>query len=100
MGRYDPVPRAGIGSAVMKETPMRTRPRRPFVLAASLGLLGALALGGVAIAAETTLTAELAGVTEGANPGNPDGSGTASVTLDPETGEACWNLTAEGIGPV
>src|SRR5918992_4481937 len=100
MGRYDPVPRAGIGSAVMKETPMRTRPRRPFVLAASLGLLGAVALGGVAIAAETTLTATLAGVTEGENRGDPDGSGTATIRIDPAAGTACWDLSATGIMPV
>ena len=79
---------------------MRNRPHVSLPLAVTLGLVASLALAGVVVAAETTLTAELAGVTEGANPGNPDGSGTASVTLDPETGEACWNLTAEGIGPV
>jgi hypothetical protein len=84
----------------MKETPMRTRPRRPFLLAASLGLLGALTLGGVVIAAETTLTATLAGVTEGANPGDPDGSGTATIKIDPAAGTACWELSATGIMPV
>lgn len=79
---------------------MRKRPHVSLPLAVTLGLVASLAVVGVVMGAETTLTAELAGVTEGANPGNPDGSGTASVTLDPETGEACWNLMAEGIGPV
>jgi hypothetical protein len=79
---------------------MRTRFGTPLVLALVLGLLASLALSGVVVAAPTTLTATLAGVTEGENPGNPDGSGTASVVLDPETGEACWELMAEGIGPV
>jgi hypothetical protein len=100
MGKYDPAPRAGIGSAVMKETPMRTRPRRSIVLAASLGLLGAVAFGGAVTAAETTLTATLAGVTEGANPGDPDGSGTATIRIDPAAGTACWDLSATGIMPV
>lgn len=80
---------------------MRTRPRRPLVLAASLGLLGAVALGGVVIAAETTLTATLAGgATEVPNPGDPDGSGTATIRIDPAAGTACWDLSATGLMPV
>ena len=79
---------------------MRTSPRRPMILAASLALLGALALGGVVVAAETTLNATLAGVTEGASPGDPDGSGTAAIRIDPAAGTACWDLSATGIMPV
>ena len=55
-----------------------------------------LALAGSVFAAETALSAELAGDAETA----ADGTGTAMITLDPETGEACWELTAEGIGAV
>ncbi|MGH2418479.1 MAG: CHRD domain-containing protein [Candidatus Limnocylindria bacterium] len=79
---------------------MRSRFGTPLVLAFVLGLLASLALSGAVVAAETTLTATLAGVTEGENPGNPDGSGTASVVLDPATGEACWELMSDGIGAV
>lgn len=79
---------------------MRIRPRPSIALAASLALLGALAFSGVAGAAETTLTATLAGVTEGANPGDPDGSGTATIKIDPAAGTACWELSATGIMPV
>jgi CHRD domain len=79
---------------------MRSRFGASLVLAAVLSLLGSLALAGVALAAETRLSATLAGVTEGENPGDPDGSGSAAITLDPETGEACWELSAEGIGAV
>jgi hypothetical protein len=79
---------------------MRSRPHPLFPLAATLGLVASLSLAGIVAAAETTLTAELAGVAEGDSPGDPDGSGSATVTLDPETGEACWSLTAEDIGPV
>jgi hypothetical protein len=79
---------------------MRNRPHPTLPLAVILGLVASLALSGVVAAAETTLTADLAGVAEGDMPGHPDGTGTAAVTLDPETGEACWELTAEGIGPV
>lgn len=79
---------------------MRTRFGSSIILAAALSLVASLALAGIVAAAETTLTATLAGVTEGEMPGDPDGSGSATVTLDPETGEACWELSAEGIGAV
>ena len=79
---------------------MRNRSRVAPALAVSLGLMATLALAGPTLAAETTLTATLAGVTEGENPGDPDGSGTASIVIDPAAGTACWNLTAENINPV
>lgn len=79
---------------------MRIRFGTQLALAITIGLLASLSLVGGVVAAETTLTATLAGVTEGDNPGNPDGSGTASITLDPETGEVCWDLMAEDIGAV
>src|SRR5918999_3183549 len=75
---------------------MRTPFRFTLALATTLGILASLAMVGGALAAPTTLTATLAGVTEGDNPGDPDGGGTASITLDPATGEVCWNLTATG----
>ena len=55
-----------------------------------------LALSGPALAAETTLTADLAG--DAAT--DADGTGSAKITLDPDAGTACWELTAEGIEPV
>jgi len=79
---------------------MRNRRHVSLPLAVTLGLLASLALAGGVLGAPTTLTAELAGAAEDDNPGDEDGTGSASVTLDPETGEACWNLTAEGIEPV
>jgi hypothetical protein len=79
---------------------MRTRPRVSLVLAFILGLVATMALAGTVSAAETTLTATLAGVLEGESPGDEDGSGTASIVIDPAAGTACWNLTAENIMPV
>ncbi|MCA1588318.1 MAG: CHRD domain-containing protein [Chloroflexi bacterium] len=75
---------------------MRTPFRFTLALATTLGIVASLALVGGALAAPTTLTATLAGVIEGDNPGDPDGAGTASLTLDPATGEVCWDLTATG----
>jgi hypothetical protein len=75
---------------------MRTRIRISLAPAMALGIVASLALAGVVLAAQTTLTADLAGDAETAE----DGSGSATITLDPATGELCWDLTAEGIGPV
>jgi hypothetical protein len=79
---------------------MRNRPQVSLPLAVAFALVASLALAAGVLAAETTLTADLAGVTEGENPGNPDGSGSATITLDPETGDVCWDMTAEDIGAV
>jgi hypothetical protein len=79
---------------------MRNRPKASLSLAIALAMAATLALAGGVLAAESTLTADLAGVTEGENPGNPDGSGSATITLDPDTGEVCWDMTAEDIGAV
>lgn len=79
---------------------MRTSLRTHLAIAVTLGMLATLALAGTVQAHEATFTAQLAGVAEGENPGNPDGSGSATITLDPDTGEVCWDMTAEGIGAV
>lgn len=79
---------------------MRIRPQVSLPLGVAFALIASLALAGGVFAAETSLTADLAGVLEGENPGNPDGSGSATITLDPETGEVCWDMTAEDIGAV
>ena len=75
---------------------MRTRSRLPLTLATALGLLALLALSGPALAAETILTADLAG--DAAT--DADGTGSAKITLDPDAGTACWELTVENIEPV
>jgi hypothetical protein len=75
---------------------MSDRSRPMFVLALALGLVASLALAGVAMAAETTLTADLAGSAET----DEDGSGTATIVLDPDAGTACWTFSVENIDPV
>ncbi len=79
---------------------MRNRSRVSLALAVTLGLVATMALAGTVQAAETTLTATLAGVQEGDTPGDPDGSGSASIVIDPATGTACWTLSAQGINSV
>ena len=45
------------------------------------------------------LTATLTGAAEAPGPGDPDGSGTAVITLNHGQAEVCYELTAANIGP-
>lgn len=76
---------------------MRTRPLAPVTLAAILAMLAALALAGVAMAKEVTLSTTLSGGATETPPGDPDGSGTASLTIDPDSGKVCWNISVSNI---
>jgi hypothetical protein len=40
---------------------------------------------------------ELTGAQEAPNPGDPDGSGTAVITINPGLGTVCWELSVTGI---
>jgi CHRD domain len=74
---------------------MRTR-IPSLLLPAVLAAIASLALVTVALAAPMDFSADLA--TDGA--GDEDGTGTAAITIDPDTGEVCWELTVESISPV
>jgi hypothetical protein len=58
-----------------------------------LGAMPASAAGG------RTFTTTLLGASEFPGPGDPDGSGTASVTVGGR-GELCWSIEVQGIGPI
>ena len=75
---------------------MRTQTRTTLALAMALGLIATFSLAGIVLAAETTLTATLAGDAET----DEDGTGTATVVLDPDAGTACWEMSVEAIDPV
>jgi hypothetical protein len=75
---------------------MRTRFLTTLTLGAVLALLGAMLMSSVAMAAETTLTASLAGSGE-VPAGDPDGTGTASVVIDPAAGTVCYKITTQNI---
>jgi hypothetical protein len=45
------------------------------------------------------LSAVLTGAAEVPGPGDPDGSGTAFITLNPGLGEICFELSVTGIAP-
>lgn len=76
---------------------MRTRSFTTLTLAAMLALIGALMVSSVAFAAETTLDATLEGGDAEVPPGDDDGTGTASVVIDPDAGTVCYDISTEGI---
>jgi hypothetical protein len=72
--------------------------RRSFAVTA-LALLALLALS-APVAADTggvRLTATLTGAAQAPAPGDPDGSGTAVLRLNPGLGEVCYDLTVQNI---
>ena len=74
---------------------MRTR-IPSLLLPAVLAAIASLVLAAGALGAEVGFSADLTNGGEG----DEDGSGTAAITIDPDTGEVCYDLTVEGIQPV
>lgn len=78
---------------------------RRLLLALVLGALVTLALGGTASAAKLEvadhggrpLSTTLTGAAEVPGPGDPDGSGSARVTVNPGQGEICYELSVANI---
>lgn len=66
---------------------------RMLVVAMVAGLLVATP----AQAAKNTYNVTLTGGEEVPGPGDPDGSGTAAITLDTATNELCWDLAWQDI---
>jgi hypothetical protein len=62
---------------------------------------GVLVLGaGLALSGGRPFTTTMTGEQEAPGPGDPDGSGTARIVINPGTGELCYELTVEGIDTV
>jgi len=62
-----------------------------------LGITLTALMAGAALASEVTLTATLAGGSAEDPPGDPDGGGTATITIDTGTLEVCWEITTSNI---
>jgi CHRD domain len=67
------------------------------VIPISIALLAGLFLAASAFAATKTFTVSMSGKAETPK-GDPDGKGTAKVTLNSSTGRVCFKLTWSGIG--
>lgn len=68
-------------------------------------VLSAAALAAVTVAAPAQaggrpLSADLTGAAEVGTAGDPDAAGTADVTVNPGTGEVCFEITLTGADPV
>jgi len=73
------------------------RTRKPSLLVpAVLAAIASLVLATGALAAESSFSADLAN----GGAGDEDGSGTAHITIDPDTGQVCWDLSVDNISPV
>src|SRR5438128_6998591 len=75
---------------------MRLRLRFLSILAV-VRLLAALALSGPASAGGRPFSTTLSGANEVPGPGDPDGSGTAHLTLNSGSGEVCFQITVSNI---
>jgi hypothetical protein len=56
-----------------------------------------LAAAGGAMAGGRPFSTDLTGAAERPNPGDPDGSGSAWVSLNPGTGEVCYEYSVSGV---
>jgi hypothetical protein len=74
---------------------------RTFVICLGAGLVSALALSVVSLADDggRPLATTLTGAAEVPGPGDPDGSGTATIRLNFGQGEVCFELAVSGIAP-
>jgi len=68
-------------------------------LAATLGLLSLAAVPAYADDSGRPLATTLSGAAEVPGPGDPDGSGSAVLRLNPGQEEICYSLTVSGIAP-
>ena len=63
-------------------------------------VLAVLALASIAADGGRKFTTTLTGAAEVPGPGDPDGSGTATVSLNHGQGEVCWDITVSGVDTI
>jgi CHRD domain len=79
---------------------MRSTRRFAIGISLALALASTLVLAGGAMAGGRPFSVELTGAAEAPGPGDPDGSGTASFTFNPGTGEVCFEYSVTGVAPL
>ena len=72
--------------------------KKSTILQMILIVLAVLALTSIAADGGRTFSIALTGAQE-VPPADPDGSGTATITLNHGQGQVCWELTASNIAP-
>ena len=70
---------------------------RKLILSTCVIALALLTYAHLAAAAEMKTMAKLTGAAQVPDPGDPKGSGTVQVTLDPDKGEVCYDLSVADI---
>jgi hypothetical protein len=73
--------------------------RKRGIAISAIALLGVLVLTGTVLAKGAPLSATLTGAAEVPGPGDPDGEGTAAITVNPGQGEVCFELAVSDIAP-
>lgn len=73
--------------------------RRAIAPLTALALAGLVAGASPAGAAVHTFTVTMTGAEEAPNPGDPDASGIARITIDTDTNRICYVLRVEGMAP-
>lgn len=68
-------------------------------LAFSLMLMALVLAFPTAVADGKPVSVEMSGAAEVPGPGDPDGSGTATLRINPGRGEICYTLTVTNIAP-
>jgi hypothetical protein len=84
---------------------MSLRRRIAIALVASIGLLLASVMPASADTGGRPFTVDLTGAAEVnaagvPNQGDPDGTGTATLRINPGTGEVCWTIEVAGVEPI
>ena|SRR5688572_6032398 len=75
--------------------------KRSLVLVPVLALgIGAVPLTAQAADGGRPFHLELTGLAEQPGPGDPDGSGTADLRVNPGTGEVCYTVTVMDVAPI
>ena len=70
-----------------------------FSLAVALTLAVALAVPTMAAGGRTFMI-ELTGAAEAPGPGDPDGSGTVTIAVNPGIAQVCYDFTVTGVAPL
>jgi hypothetical protein len=83
-----------------KEEAMRSLRTFTIGISLALALASLLVLTGGALAGGRPISTDLTGAAEAPGPGDPDGSGTVSLTFNAGTGQVCYEFSVTGVAPL